>query len=86
MRSGNWEMYNYRWVFEWMNAHGYPIQLISFKDWKERYYYLPSEFQMQYPRFKGFASNCESIKSLTLNYFHNSRLFTSVGKKIKAGF
>lgn len=25
-----------RWVFEWMNAHGYPIQLISFKDWKER--------------------------------------------------
>lgn len=42
MRSGNWGMYNYRWVFEWMNAHGYPIQLISFKDWKERYYYLPS--------------------------------------------
>lgn len=42
MRSGNWGMYNYRWVFEWMNAHGYPIQLISFKDWKERYFYLPS--------------------------------------------
>ncbi|XP_052077190.1 uncharacterized protein LOC127715191 [Mytilus californianus] len=25
-----------RWVFEWMNAHGYPIKIVPFSEWKTR--------------------------------------------------
>ena len=26
----------YRWLFQWMSVHGYPLDIISFKDWCSR--------------------------------------------------
>ncbi|KAJ8297813.1 hypothetical protein KUTeg_024344 [Tegillarca granosa] len=26
-----------RWIFEWMNAHGYPVKIVPFEEWKNRY-------------------------------------------------
>ena len=27
----------YRWLFEWMSVHGYPLDVIPFQDWCRRY-------------------------------------------------
>lgn len=27
----------FRWLFEWMSVHGYPLDIIPFEDWYKRY-------------------------------------------------
>ena len=61
----------FRWLFEWMSVHGYPLDIIPFEDWYKRYsiFFLRSNTGASLKLFSVFSVALFHVK-LTTYLFH----------------